>query len=86
LALALDDEGRYAEAEKLMREAFDNEQRTLGSEHPDTLYMMSYLADLVSHEGRCDQAEKLQRQALDIRRRVLGPNRRGDGCLAHFMP
>ena len=35
LALVLDDEGHYAEAEKLDRETLDVMRRVLGPEHPE---------------------------------------------------
>ena len=73
LAVALTQEGRYSEAEKLYRETTDIERRVFGPEHPDTLAAMSNLANALMEEGRFAEAEKLQRQTLDIQRRVIGP-------------
>ena len=44
LANVLDDEGHYAEAEKLYRETLDIRRRVLGPEHPDTLWSTNNLA------------------------------------------
>src|ERR1035438_8552798 len=73
LATALDDEGRYAEAEKLYRETLDIQRRVLGTEHPDTLRSMNNLAIVLNHQRRFTEAEKLHRETLDIQRRILGP-------------
>ena len=73
MANVLDDEGHYAEAEKLDRETLDIQRRVLGPEHPDTLMSMNNLATVLEHEGHYAEAEKLDRETLDIKRRVLGP-------------
>jgi non-specific serine/threonine protein kinase/serine/threonine-protein kinase len=47
--------------------------RALGSEHPDTLTSMEYMAELLRARGKYAEAEKLHRQTLQARQRVLGP-------------
>jgi eukaryotic-like serine/threonine-protein kinase len=83
LAVVLDTQGRFAEAEKLERETLDIRRRVLGTEHPDTLRTVNNLATTVEREGRgmpdgperearLAEAEKLERETLEISRRVLG--------------
>ena len=73
LALAIQSQGRLAEAEQMYREVLAAEQRVLGPEHPFTALTMFNLAGLLFHEGRQADAEKLCREALAIQLRVLGP-------------
>jgi eukaryotic-like serine/threonine-protein kinase len=84
LSAVLDDQGRFAEAEKLEREVLALRRRVLGPEHPDTLRSMNNLASTVERESRGlpdgkgkeareKESEGLQREVLAIRRRVLGP-------------
>jgi eukaryotic-like serine/threonine-protein kinase len=72
LALLLDYQGRYAEAEKLELETLDIRRRVLGPEHADTVSSMNNLAILFADEGRVAEAEKLQRETLGITRRAMG--------------
>jgi tetratricopeptide (TPR) repeat protein len=65
LALVLKQEGRYAEAEKILRQALDIDRRTLGPEHPQTADCIYNLACTVALEGRRDEALSLIRQAVD---------------------
>jgi len=84
LSAVLDDQGRFAEAEKLEKETLAIRRRVLGPEHPDTLRSMNNLASTIEREsrglpdgakkeGRQREVEELQREVLSIRRRVLGP-------------
>ena len=77
LAYALNEQGRYEEAEKLYRETMELRRRVLGPEHPDTLSSMNNLANSIDDQGRYEEAEKLHRETLEIRRRVLGPEHPG---------
>lgn len=73
LAGLLFTERRLADAEKLYREVWAIQLRTLGPEHPDTLNSKSELADDLFIEGEFRGAEKLQRETLATRLRILGP-------------
>ena len=73
LAATLLRQGRYAEAEKLYRQAFDLQRRVLGPENPHTLATMGSLGWAVAQQGRYAEAEKLERAAFEIERRVQGP-------------
>src|SRR5438132_13923047 len=73
LAATLLRQGRYAEAEKLYRQAFDLQRRVLGPENPHTLATMGSLGWTIAQEGRYAEAEKFEREAFEIERRVQGP-------------
>jgi hypothetical protein len=73
LGHTLEDEGRYAEAEKFLREAKETGRRVLGAEHPEVLIAMSELGQTLDEEGRSAEAEKLERGTVEAQRRVLGP-------------
>ena len=73
LALVLDNQNRFVEAEAIQRETFDVRKRVLGLDHPDTLASMATLAKILNHEHRYAESENLYRKALKIERRALGP-------------
>ena len=72
LATALYDEGRYVEAEKLLRETLGVRRRVLGPEHPDTLTSNSNLANTEMKMRKYTDAEKTLEDVRGIQRRVLG--------------
>jgi hypothetical protein len=74
LVNALNQEGRYADAEKLGRLTLEIRRRVLGPEHPQTLMSTVNLASSLLLEGHYADAEKLQRETLAIQRRVRGPD------------
>jgi len=61
--LTLGEQGRDAEADKLLRETLDIQRHVLGIEHPDTLKSMTNLASVLYNEGRDPEAEKLYRNS-----------------------
>jgi tetratricopeptide (TPR) repeat protein len=63
---------RYAEAEQLLRLLLPDQQRILGSEHPDTMASQRVLARLTGLQGRYQQAQQMYQQLLATRRRLLG--------------
>ena len=76
LAWNLQRDARYAEAEKIGREALDAERKVLGPENRDTLKTEGDLAWTFYEEGKYSAAEELFRHTLEIQRRVLGPEDR----------
>ncbi|XRB09944.1 kinesin light chain 3 [Pycnococcus provasolii] len=72
VAELLRQQGKYADAEPLYREALDGRRRELGDAHPDTLKSINNLAILLENQGKYADAEALYREALDGRRRELG--------------
>jgi Flp pilus assembly protein TadD len=70
-------QGRYARAEVLYRQALGVRQKVLGAEHPHTAGSLDRLAGSLDAQGRYAQAEPLLRQALAIRQKVLGTEHPG---------
>ena len=62
----------YEEAERLLTEARDKRQTTLGSDHPATLETTHELGVLYKEQARYDEAEKLLFEAVEGRRLKLG--------------
>jgi CHAT domain-containing protein/Flp pilus assembly protein TadD len=65
-------EGRYAEAEPLHKEALTIRKKQLGDNHPDTAKSLNNLALLYESQGRYTEAELLHKEALAIRKKQLG--------------
>jgi serine/threonine protein kinase/tetratricopeptide (TPR) repeat protein len=77
LALALDNQRHFREAEALYREAWQGLRRVRGEEHADTLRTLSNMVRMMSREGgRVEEAEPLARQCLEAQLRVLGEDNR----------
>ena len=66
-------QGRYAEAEPLLRRALAIDEKALGPEHPDTAATLNSLAELYNKQGRYAEAEPLYRRALAINEKALSP-------------
>ena len=66
-ALALQDKGEYPAAEELFRKCLAERQRTLGTDHIDSLAAMNNLANLLHDRGNNAEAETLHQQALEAR-------------------
>jgi len=77
LAVTLLRQGRYAEAEKLYRQAFDLQRRVLGPENPHTLATMGSLGWTVAQEGRYDRGREVG--AGGIRNRAPCPRAGASG-------
>jgi tetratricopeptide (TPR) repeat protein len=72
LALSLLDQGKFADAEPLLRLLHEVEMRVLGAEHPSTLTTANNLASSLGEQGKYTDAERIQREVLGAKRRVLG--------------
>ena len=72
LAVVLQAQGRYAEAEALYGQALEIGRATLGEAHPDYATHLNNLAGVVEDQGRYAEAEALYRQALEITQATLG--------------
>lgn len=59
LALALERQGKFSEAEGLFRQAYDGRRNLLGRKHEDTLESMSYLALALEKQGKYRASKKL---------------------------
>ena len=73
LARSLCGQGKYAEAEQMLRELLDVMRRVLGPEHPGTLTTMDELGCSLCGQGKYAEAEQMFRELLGVKRRVLEP-------------
>jgi tetratricopeptide (TPR) repeat protein len=73
LAELLDAQGKYPEAEPLLRRALAIREKAFGLEHRDVAQSLCNLANLLHERGKYDEAEPLARRALAIHEKVLGP-------------
>lgn len=67
-------QGRYEEAESLLRKALAICRRFYGEDHPDTGAGYHELAYTLFFEGKYSEAVPLARSALSIAQRVMGEN------------
>ena len=67
-------QGRYAEAAKVAKEALGVAEKTVGPDHPAFGVSLNNLAELYRAQGKYAQAEPLYKRALAIVEKTLGPN------------
>ena len=65
-------QGKYTEAEPLLREALEKTRETLGNRHPHTITSLGNLGALLQAKGNLAAAEPLLREALEGLRETLG--------------
>ncbi len=70
----MEDQGRYAEAEELYRQALEIDRATIGAGHPDYAIDLNNLAGVLVKLGRPDEARVHYEQALAIFRASLPPD------------
>lgn len=70
LALVLQGQGKWQEAEEMHRQVVGGMRQVFGDGHPDTL--RSNLVVALRARGQWEEAEGMNREVLEIRRRVLG--------------
>ena len=66
-------QGKYGEAEKLIRSVIEVRARILGPEHPDTLDSRHRLIYALSRQTKYAEAEAEARDVLRLREKILGP-------------
>ena len=74
LGLLLKDQGKYDEAEPLLREDLQACRETLGDRHPSTLSSIGHLADLLRERDQLDAASAELGDAVAVATEVLGPD------------
>ena len=88
LAELYEAQGKYKQAEPLLRGVLAIREKQLGSEHPDTATSLGNLGALYFAQGKYEQAEPLLQHALAIREKQLGPDHPSTvnslGCLAEL--
>ncbi len=72
LGIVMQDQGRPAEAEAVLRRALEGRNATLAPDHPDILATKSALGNLYREMNRLTEADQLLGQAVEGRTRVLG--------------
>ncbi len=60
-------QGKYAEAEPLLKRALAIVEKALGPEHPDVAASLENYAALLRETGRSDEAAKMEARAEAIR-------------------
>jgi tetratricopeptide (TPR) repeat protein len=59
LASIFKSQGRYEDAELLIKQVLQSQEKHLGSEHVSTVITRYYLASIFTSQGRYDDAEQL---------------------------
>ncbi|HEY1725293.1 MAG TPA: toll/interleukin-1 receptor domain-containing protein [Steroidobacteraceae bacterium] len=72
LGVALQREGRDADAEQSFRAALELQRRVLGPAHPDIAATLQDLAKVIDDEGNLKTAIPVMQQALDMQRQLNG--------------
>jgi tetratricopeptide (TPR) repeat protein/CHAT domain-containing protein len=80
-AAQLDEQGRYAEAEPLLKRSLAIVEKTLGPNHPAVAEPLNALANLYYHQGRYKEAEPLFKRSLAIFEKKFGSNQIDVGTL-----
>lgn len=73
LALVLQYQGKYQEAEDVTIGTLATREKALGPEHPDTLASLNNLASVLLYQGKCQESEEVIMRTLAAREKVLGP-------------
>ena len=67
-------QGRYEEAEPLLKQALELFKSNLGENHPDIATSLNNLAELYQIQGHDDKSELFHKKALELRKSTLGEN------------
>jgi tetratricopeptide (TPR) repeat protein len=73
IALVLDDQAQYRDAENVLCEVLKERERVLGHEHPDTILTRHKLALQLDYQGKNGEAETEYRAVIKLEEKVLGP-------------
>ena len=74
LAIVIQAQGKYGEAEGLYKRALVIREKALGANHPDVAQTLNNLANVYWTQGKYSEAEGLYKRALAIREKALGAN------------
>lgn len=85
LGQTLQKQGRFAEAEPLLRDALALQKKLSGAEHAQTAEQMAILASLLADRGEIAEAERLYRQALAMSERIVGPDAPLTGTIVNHL-
>jgi tetratricopeptide (TPR) repeat protein len=73
LAHSDDFQGKYSEAEPLLKRSLVIREKVLGPDHPDVAISLNNLANLYSDQGKYSEAEPLLKRSLAKREKAFGP-------------
>jgi CHAT domain-containing protein/Tfp pilus assembly protein PilF len=73
-ARSLQQQGRYADAEFLLKRSLAIREKILGTDHPDVASSLNNLGLLYIRQGQYAQAEPLLKRSLTIDEKVVGPD------------
>ncbi|KAL9032959.1 MAG: hypothetical protein Q9214_007737, partial [Letrouitia sp. 1 TL-2023] len=65
LALVLQRQGKYKEAEQMNRQVLKSRGKVLGKDHPDTLTNISNSALVLQYQGKYEEAEQMNLRVLE---------------------
>ena len=71
-ASLLSDGGKLEEAKAMNERALRGQEKTLGSDHPDTLVTVNNLANLLAQQGKLDEAKVMFERALRGKEKIWG--------------
>ena len=74
LAEILGEQGKWEEAEKLLLQAYTNEQLRLGKAHPRVIQLLSLVANLAFRKGDYQAAQMRYQEAANLAQSALGPD------------
>jgi CHAT domain-containing protein/tetratricopeptide (TPR) repeat protein len=74
LALVLNAQSRYAEAETLFNQTLIANEKAYGPNHPAVVYALNNLANNYVDQGRTTEAVAMQQRVLAINEKVAGPD------------
>jgi len=79
LAGVYEEQGKYQQAEELLRRSVDIKETGFGPTHPLTATTTSSLASVLIYQGEYDEAEKLLVNAAKIHEKAWPPNNENIG-------
>ena len=74
LGQALEEQGKYSEAEQVTQLALAIDERVLGPEHPQIASLLNNLGLLYDDQGKYVQAEPMYQRSLQMDEKLLGPD------------
>jgi len=86
MALVLQDQGKYEEAEQMNRQALEEREKALGKS-TQTRWRASATVAGAAIPGRYEEAEQMNRQALEGSEKALGKStQHADQCVLSCIP
>ena len=72
LAMVLDEQGKMAECESLLRQSLAIREKLLGDVHPEVATSLNNLAFAIREQGKLAEAETVFRRSLEMRKAIYG--------------